>query len=367
MLGRNLLEESERQLTICNACRYCEGYCAVFPALEMRRTFTEGDVLYIAHLCHDCRACYYACMYSPPHEFAVNIPRVMSDVRLASYQAWSWPAFLARSFTKQRVGIALAGFATAFVIVLTVLGGWDRLFAWHSGPGAFYEVIPYLAMVVPALTLAFYGATIWLVGSARFWREAGGALGQAGGLRALAGAVREALTLRWLRGGGPGCYYPGAQASSVRRVFHSFVSYGFLSAFVSTTLAAIYQDFLHRLPPYPLTSAPVIFGSTGGVAMIVGCAGLIYLKSKSDNAPAGAGSVSLDYIFLTTLGLAALSGMLTLELRDTRAMGTMLATHLGLVAALLITAPYGKFVHFLYRSLALLRYRIEQDQLHRQR
>ena len=31
-------------MTICNACRYCEGLCAVFPAMEMRRTFAAGDL-----------------------------------------------------------------------------------------------------------------------------------------------------------------------------------------------------------------------------------------------------------------------------------------------------------------------------------
>ena len=33
------LSESRRQLEICNACRYCESYCAVFPAMSLRRTF----------------------------------------------------------------------------------------------------------------------------------------------------------------------------------------------------------------------------------------------------------------------------------------------------------------------------------------
>ena len=65
------------QLEVCNACRYCEGYCAVFPALEKRRRFTPGDVVYLANLCHDCRACFYACMYAPPHEFGVNIPKAL--------------------------------------------------------------------------------------------------------------------------------------------------------------------------------------------------------------------------------------------------------------------------------------------------
>src|SRR5580704_1455327 len=119
MPGLDLIEEAGRQLTICNACRYCEGYCAVFPALEVRRDFAKGDVLYLAHLCHDCRACYHACPYTPPHEFAINIPKVMSDVRVASYQRWSWPALLARSFADPRISITLAAFAVALVMILS--------------------------------------------------------------------------------------------------------------------------------------------------------------------------------------------------------------------------------------------------------
>jgi hypothetical protein len=42
-------------------------------------------------------------------------------------------------------------------------------------------------------------------------------------------------------------------------------------------------------------------------------------------------------------------------------MGILLTIHLGLVAALFITAPYGKFIHALYRSLALISYRVSLD------
>ena len=52
--------EVARILQICNACRYCEGFCAVFPAIEQRRDFTAGDISYLANLCHNCRGCYYA-------------------------------------------------------------------------------------------------------------------------------------------------------------------------------------------------------------------------------------------------------------------------------------------------------------------
>lgn len=361
----DLIQEADRQFTICNACRYCEGYCAFFRAIETRWDFSKGDVFYLAHLCHDCRACYYACMYAPPHEFAINIPQITADVRIASYRRWSWPRLLARSFTNRRIGFALGAVTVALVIFLAlVLVSPDVLFSKHLGPGAFYQIIPYLAMVIPGVALFFYGVGIWARGGARFWSETAGVLRQPGGLKALMSAVGDALGLQYLKGGGPGCYYPKDRPSTVRRIYHSLTFWGFLSCFTATTLAAIYQDFFHWLPPYSLTSAPVIFGSVGGVALIIGTSGLIWFKVGSDSAPATAGASTLDYIFLSTLGLTALTGMLTLVFRATSALGSMLILHLALVAALFITAPYGKFVHFVYRSLALIRYHLEGVQPH---
>lgn len=361
----DIFQEANRQLTICNACRYCEGYCPVFRAIEVRRDFTKNDVFYLANLCHDCRACYYACMYTLPHEFAVNVPQVMSEVRLASYRHWSWPDVFGSAFTNASVGFGLACLAGGLVVVSSAIFVTPaRMFAVHRGPGSFYKVFPYLAIVIPAVTLFVFSMVIWLVGSVRFWWESGKVPGQKTGTKALVRALCDALGLRNLNGGGPGCPYPEEKPSSVRRVYHSFVSWGFLSAFLSTTLAAIYQELFGWLPPYPLTSAPVVFGGIGGIAMILGTAGLLWFKFKSDSAPAANGAASLDYIFLGTLGLASLSGMLTLAFRSTYAMGSLLTIHLGFVAAMFITAPYGKFVHFLYRILALVKYHIERNPSH---
>ena len=86
-----LLAEADRLMTVCNSCRYCEGLCAVFPAMEMRRAFPDGDLNYLANLCHSCGACYVDCQFSPPHEFDVNVPRVLAQVRAESYAAYAWP------------------------------------------------------------------------------------------------------------------------------------------------------------------------------------------------------------------------------------------------------------------------------------
>src|SRR3984885_4581055 len=96
----DLFAEAERQLNICNSCRYCEGYCAVFPALERRTVLETGDITQLASLCHDCRACFQACMYAPPHEFAVDPPAILTAVRQASYRrylpslGWMRPGWL---------------------------------------------------------------------------------------------------------------------------------------------------------------------------------------------------------------------------------------------------------------------------------
>jgi citrate/tricarballylate utilization protein len=363
MPGLDIFQEASRQLVVCNACRYCEGYCPVFRAIEIRRDFNQGDVFYLSNLCHDCRACYYACMFTPPHEFAINIPKILAEARIETYRRWSWPGFLARAFKDRRITVFLAVAATALVVVLSLLlvpAG--SLFTAHLGPGAFYEVVPYVAMVIGGLILFFYAIAVWLRGGARFWSETRSVLHQPGGFKALAAAVGAALGLRYLKGGGPGCFYPEKRPSSVRRIYHSLTFWGLLFDFASTTLAFIYQDFFHQLPPYALTSAPVIFGSVGGVALIIGTGGLIWFKLRSDPEPAGAGASGMDYVFLVTLGLTALTGMLTLVFRATTAMGSMLVLHLALISALFVTAPYGKFVHFVYRSLALIRYEIEQRQ-----
>src|SRR2546427_1214528 len=147
-----LIEEAERQLTVCNACRYCEGYCAVFPAVELRTAFTAGDVSYLANLCHDCQACYQACMYTAPHEFAINLPGALAEVRAETFARYAWPRRVA-GWTRSRLAGPAVGVAGLLLALLTVwaTGGGPGFGSAHAGPGAFYRVLPYPAMLLPSL------------------------------------------------------------------------------------------------------------------------------------------------------------------------------------------------------------------------
>ena len=59
---------------------------------------------------------------------------------------------------------------------------------------------------------------------------------------------------------------------------------------------------------------------------------------------------------------AAIWPLLLLARRDTGAMAVLLAVHLGVVMALFLTLPYGKFAHAVYRCAALLKFAIEKRQ-----
>jgi citrate/tricarballylate utilization protein len=72
----------------------------------------------------------------------------------------------------------------------------------------------------------------------------------------------------------------------------------------------------------------------------------------------------MDVAFLVMLFLTSLTGLLLLVLRATPAMGLLLAVHLGVVLALFLSFPYGKFVHGLNRFAALVRYARERNTAH---
>jgi citrate/tricarballylate utilization protein len=252
-------------------------------------------------------------------------------------------------------GLVSLGFF-ALVAVLSPTG----LFASHTGPGAFYAVIPYLVMLVPALLVSLYAVWVMLAGAFAFARDIRGKHAAAANWRPILAAAGEALGLRYLRGGNAGgCYYPSERTSSSRLVFHMLVFYGFVSAFVATIVAGVMQDVLDILPPYPILSAPVLLGSLGGIAIIIGATGLLVLKWRSDRAPADGASMNLDWLFLLSLDVVSVTGMLLLILRETPAMGALLVIHLATVLALYVSAPYGKFAHFLYRYAALVQNRTE--------
>ena len=363
-MSSTILKKAERVMTICNSCRYCEGFCAVFPAMELRRTFTDSDLKYLANLCHNCRDCYYACQYEPPHEFDLNVPATLATLRLETYGEFSWPRTNPSLLQKNGRFVSLiAAFSVLIILLLTLLfQGTDLFFNTHTGAGAFYKVIPYAAMVVPFSLLVTGMIFILVKGMLIQWQTMGGDRKELLDWPAHLRAIQDTLKLKYLDGGGYGCNYPNERFSMIRRNFHHGVFYGFMLCLASTSIAFFYDHILGLQAPYLLWSWPVFLGTIGGISLLVGTAGLLYLKFQMDQKPAASQTFTMDVAFITLLFLTSLTGLALLVLRSTPLMGGVLVLHLGCVLGFFLTMPYGKFLHAPYRYLALVKNAREQHQ-----
>lgn len=362
-------QEIARVMQICNACRYCEGFCAVFPAMTRRLEFTAADTHYLANLCHNCGACLHACQYAPPHEFAVNVPMAMARARVKTYQAYAWPGTLGRLYQRAglAVALALAGGLGLFLVLVIAMTG--RLI--HPPlAGQFYAIFPhnFLAGLFGAVFLFVVAALT--IGAGRFWREisparetAANEASELAKIRAPAAAemVADVAQLTYLGGGhGEGCNEEDDRFTLLRRWFHQFTMYGFLSCFAATSVATLYHYLFAYEAPYPWLSLPVILGTLGGIGLLVGPAGLLWLNLRRDPHQGDTTQRPMDRGFIALLLVVSATGLALLALRDTRFMALWLAVHLGAVMALFVLLPYGKFAHAVFRSAALFKYALEK-------
>ena len=343
----DLFSEARRQVEICNACRYCEGYCAVFPAITRQTAFADGDLTQLAHLCHNCRGCYYSCQYTPPHEFALNLPKILAEVRVENWDRFAWPSGFAKLFQKSGVAIALAllaGFALMFFAVAALPGEGQGFYAW-MGHGAMVAIFA-PAFVFPILAL-------W-IGVRRYWREVGG---HRVTWRDFRDASVATTRLSNLSGGqGQGCNYERKERySDARRHAHQAAMWGFLLCFASTCSGTLYHYLLDWQAPYPWWTLPKLLGVPGGALLVVGTAWLAWIKTRAERELGAPEVWGGEMAFVVLLGLSGLSGLMLYAATGTAAVGTLLGAHLGAVLALFLLTPYSKMAHGAYRFAALVR------------
>ena len=352
--------EVARQLQICNACRYCEGFCAMFPAMTRRLAFGKADIHFLANLCHNCGACLHACQFAPPHEFAVNVPQAMAAVRGQTYADYAWPAPLGQLY--QRNGLTLS-FA---------LAGGLALFIWlassaSAGAKDFYAILPHNLLVGLFAPVFLFAVFALAMGVRRFWQDIGPVTtGAPLSSPAVVEATHDVLRLKYLDGGhGEGCNNEDDAFTLSRRHAHHLTFYGFLLCFAATSVATLYHYAFGWPAPYDLPSLPKLLGVIGGIMLCLGTLGLFKLKLQRHPQHGDATQKPMDYGFIALLLAVSASGLLLWLLRGQALMPQALALHLGSVMALFATLPYNKFAHGIFRTAALLRHAVEKRQPNR--
>jgi len=348
--------EVQRVLQICNACRYCEGFCATFQSMTRRLDFNVADVHFMANLCHNCGACLHACQYAPPNEFRVNIPQAMAKVRLETYQTYAWPKQLGSIYQKNGLALTMLTSVAIILFLLSMQTSSTGLFNTNTDAN-FYAIFPHnsLAMIFGSVFLVMVLALT--LGVRGFWRQVSTDPMM---LNAAKDATHDMLTLKNLGGGHQqGCNEADDAFSLWRKRFHHMTFYGFLLCFAATSVATLFHYFLGWEAPYSYTSLPVILGTVGGLGLIVGPIGLLYLNLNRHPLHGDAAQKPMDIGFIASLLAISVSGLALLALRHSSLMGILLCVHLGFVMGFFLMMPYGKFAHGIFRSAALLKNAIE--------
>ncbi len=358
--------EVAREMIICNACRYCEGFCAVFPAMTKRLEFHRADVHYLANLCHNCGACLHACQYAPPHEFAVNLPRALARVRGETYAHYAWPASLGALYQRNGLAVALAlagGFALFLLLAVAMHGS----LLSGDARGDFYRIFPHGLMVSLFLPVFGWAVVALAIGATRFVAEVKPATGKAGASGvATAEALHDSFKLRYLDGGhGEGCHNEDDAWTRDRKRFHHLTFYGFMLCLAATSVATLMHYALNIPAPYGWFSLPKLLGISGGVMMVWGTVGLWQLRKRRHPDHLEPSHGGMDRGFIALLFLTGATGLLLMVLRTTAVMPIALCVHLGAVLAFFLMMPYGKFAHGVYRVAAMVRYSVEKRQPNR--
>ena len=128
---------------------------------------------------------------------------------------------------------------------------------------------------------------------------------------------RTPASLRYLDGGGDGCYAADDKPTDNRRLYHHLTFYGFLLCFAATSTGTLYHYLLDWPAPYAWDQLPKLFGIPGGIGLVIGPLGLMHAKLKRHADLEDKAKFGMETAFLAMLWLSGLTGLALMGLRET--------------------------------------------------
>ena len=196
----------------------------------------------------------------------------------------------------------------AFIFGFAAFNDHAVLYGVHTGPGAFYQLMPHKAMAALFGAAFLYAIAALVMGVRAFWRDIGEPVGNTADAGSLFQAMRDAGELRYLDGGGVGCFNEDDRPTDRRKIFHHLTFYGFVLCFAATSVATLYHYWLGREAPYAWWDLPVVLGTLGGIGLLIGPIGLLTEKWKRDPVLVDQARMGMDVAFIVMLFLTALPG-----------------------------------------------------------
>jgi quinone-modifying oxidoreductase subunit QmoC len=364
---RLLSKQGGDSLKKCFQCGTCSATCDLSPDLEAfprkemawavwgmkDRLLRDPDVW----LCYQCQDCSIRCPRG------ARPGAVMGAVREACVRRFAVPRFLGRWMNQPHCIPLMIGVSAA--LLTGVLLAKDPLAdALRLAPQAGENIVFAYSSLFPHWALnTFFGfftalaVLIVLVGVLRFWGAMKGALPPdrvarpAKGLLASIGSVLAGIIMH--------DRFDQCTKSRGRLLSHVCVFFGFLALTLVTiwVITARYNPLIQAefIYPFRFWYPWKVLANAGGTALLAGC--LLMMADRAlNNERTGAGSY-FDWALLSTLLLVVITGFITevlhyLRLEPHRHIAYFM--HLVFILVLLMSLPYSKLAHVVYRSAALV-------------
>jgi citrate/tricarballylate utilization protein len=337
--------EAIRQFNICNACRYCEGYCAVWDDIENKNFFDNSDIDHFANLCHDCRECYNVCPFTEPHEFNLNIPMVLSKVRHETYINNIKPEFMEKPAKHQY-------YLWSFVIALSILSvftlGYMNMNGYmlnRYGLSDITHIFPVLQFKIFSTILYIYVIILWALEGNNYWKSINsGKNKKKVRIHNILLALSDSFGHKYFKGGGAGCNYPEDNSGKFRLIFHPMIFFGFI---IDLIAIAFYGN---------LNIYIIIIYMVGSLLISIGSIALLFAKFYSNKKLASKQLLTMDYPFTIIMLLTGITGLIFPVFSGYSIFSITFMIHIALISAIFLMAPFGKFIHPVFRFLSLIKY-----------
>lgn len=352
----NFIKEIKKQggatLKKCFQCATCSVVCNLspedkpFPRKEMiLAQWGQVDKLVgdpDLWLCYQCNDCTTRCPRG------ARPGDVLAAIRTYIYRHYSFPQFMGKAASSPWA-LPLLLIVPAIVIAGLMLAYTGADFGFISGEIIFGKFIPHgwiegLFISGNVLIFAFAFVGLW-----RFWNMLGKnspVPRQEGFVPSVIATFIGILSHR---------NFSKCETNKLRYFAHILVFFGFIGAMATAGLALLAMILIHLDPPIPLSHPIKWLGNASGFAGVAGV-GIMIVRRLLGKDKVGANGYA-DWLFLIMLLLVFATGLLSqfLRLAETPMPAySIYFIHLLVVFFLLWYAPYSKFAHMFYRTLALV-------------
>jgi quinone-modifying oxidoreductase subunit QmoC len=337
---RAVLTSGGADLKKCYQCGACSVVCTLspedspFPRKQMieaqwglKERLVRDPAVW---LCHNCGECTSQCPRG------ARPGDVLGAVRREAIKHFAWPGFMGRLVASPK---ALALLFLLPVLIFAAIALWAPKGA-ATPEMEFANVFPIEVLEPLFFVVAGLVAVAFAVGLARFARGLGGGAMLPG----LVGVLGVILTHQRFAD----C---GRQKS--RYLGHLLTLWAFAGLALMGTVVGLgtMAGWMHT--PLALSNPWKIFANLCAVTILIGCALLVGDRIKDPVKRAA--STYFDWSFLLVLAGVVATGILSelLRLAQAPVMYAVYFVHLVLVFALFLYAPYSKFAHLAYRTVAM--------------